>query len=431
MQFVSLSIMQHTHANTHTHTNKMLPHPLPYLFSRHPFSPLFPLSQSFITACTTPQSNSPDTVVPTTNTIFLSWTPPLQPSCAVLRYILFFGRDEADPATISVIDVGTSTNYTVQDLLPYTQYSFRLQVTNERGSVRGPWAAARTLEGLPQNVPAPEFVVLSATQLFVTWNVTDVPGGPILEHVLYRDSQRVGSFQNTLYEASDLTPYEEYSFAVEACTAAGCTRSAVSSIRMPEAPPTGQSPPGVFDVQARSFRVSWSPPANPYGVITAYEVYVRDCGQASSCTGVPELATTAAGTDTQALIGGRAPFTVYQVQVRAINSQGVATSAYTTVATINGQLVLLRTLEAPPQAAGQLTCTPDGLQVTCTWADVRAVTLLCVCVCVCVCVCICVCACLCVCVYLCALPSHTLALRCHVCCDCSEGVCCQRSTPGL
>lgn len=196
----------------------------------------------------------------------------------MLRYLLFYGRDESDPSTIQVIDVGTNTSVTLRGLLPYTRYSFRLQVSNQRGAVRGPWVSTRTLESIPQAVPAPSFIVRSATQLFVVWNVTSVPGGPITKHVLYRNGQRVGSFQSALYEANDLTPFQEYTFQVETCTAAGCARSEVAMIRMPEAPPDGQQQPAVDNVAARSFRVSWAPPLKPYGIITSYEVFVRCAG---------------------------------------------------------------------------------------------------------------------------------------------------------
>ncbi|EGD81509.1 laminin alpha 5 chain [Salpingoeca rosetta] len=323
---------------------------------------------TFVTRCTTPASNSPDTITPGTTKVTLSWTPPTQPSCAVLRYIVFYGRDETDPSTISVVDVGTNTSVTIGGLLPYTRYSFQLQVSNERGSVKGAWVATRTLEGIPRDVPAPGFIIRSATQLIVVWNVTSVPGGPITEHVLYQDGARVGTFQTPLYEADDLTPFQEYTFQVETCTVSGCTRSEEAMIRMPEAAPEGQGQPAVDNVLARSFHVAWSPPLNPYGIVTAYQVYVRACELASSCTSQAQLMATVNGTATDTTITGLTPYTIYQVQVSASNSQGVAASSFTTITVADGQPQLLRTKEDVPEVVGPLTCTVDAqLEVACNW----------------------------------------------------------------
>ena len=40
-----------------------------------------------------------------------------------------------------------STNFTVEDLVPYTEYEFLVTSWNSLGSVRSNWITARTLEG--------------------------------------------------------------------------------------------------------------------------------------------------------------------------------------------------------------------------------------------------------------------------------------------
>lgn len=123
-------------------------------------------------------------------------------------------------------------------------------------------------------MPPPNFRKLSPTRLIVIWNVTSVPGGPIIEHILYQDGMPLGSFQTPLYEAKGLTPFRLYTFQVETCTQGGCGRSLNATIRMPEAPPKGMEKPSINQVKAGSFNIVWNAPSQPFGIITAYIVEV-------------------------------------------------------------------------------------------------------------------------------------------------------------
>ncbi len=68
---------------------------------------------------------------------------------------------------------------------------------------------------------------------------------------------------------------------VEACTALGCSSSDWASVFTLEAPPAGQTAP-LLDLQPdtrtglqTTFLLTWSPPAQPNGIILHYEVYRR------------------------------------------------------------------------------------------------------------------------------------------------------------
>lgn len=69
-----------------------------------------------------------------------------------------------------------------------------------------------------------------------------------------------------------LEPYTVYTLVLEACTEAGCSRTAPQHITTKEAAPSSQPAPTVQQVQSRSVELRWSPPAQPNGRILEYQV---------------------------------------------------------------------------------------------------------------------------------------------------------------
>ena len=84
--------------------------------------------------------------------------------------------------------------------------------------------------------------------------------------------------------------------------------------------PAGQEyiSPRIQSVLSTTVNVTWSPPRFPNGLLTRYEVYRYDPTDLTR----PNLATSTLGTMLNALVTGLAPYTDYQISIRACNSKG-------------------------------------------------------------------------------------------------------------
>ena len=84
--------------------------------------------------------------------------------------------------------------------------------------------------------------------------------------------------------------------------------------------PAGQEyiSPRTQSVLSTTVNVTWSPPRFPNGLLTRYEVYRYDPTDLTR----PNLATSTLGTMLNALVTGLAPYTNYQISIRACNSKG-------------------------------------------------------------------------------------------------------------
>ncbi len=87
------------------------------------------------------------------------------------------------------------------------------------------------------------------------------------------------SRNSTSHTISQLTPYQQYTIQVEACTAAGCTLSSEShSIRTPPAPPEDVPAPQLYSDTPTSVLLSWAPPRHANGELDGYIIERRVIG---------------------------------------------------------------------------------------------------------------------------------------------------------
>ena len=112
---------------------------------------------------------------------------------------------------------------------------------------------------------------------------------------------------------SGRTPYTEYTYSVRACTNAGCTRSANTTIRTKEAPPEDLRAPVLTVGGSNLVRARWEPPLKLNGLILTYEL--RRNGS---------LVYT--GSDVRFDDRTVAPYRVYSYVVTAVNSAGRVSS---------------------------------------------------------------------------------------------------------
>lgn len=156
-----------------------------------------------------------------------------------------------------------------------------------------------------------------------------------------------------------LEPFTEYTLLLEACTAAGCTRSSPQQIWTDAAPPASQMAPVIHLVNATSIELSWSEPINSNGKIMRYEVIHRhtkeNASGENSTTEEENIVFTEYNTESNAFVYHAQhlqPWTTYEYKIRAWNSAGYTDSAWSAA----------KTSQASPEgmAAPMLTYIPQN-----------------------------------------------------------------------
>jgi len=197
----------------------------------------------------------------------VSWSPPIRPNGLITSYEL---RRNG-----SLIQLTTDTWYVDYDCVPGTTYAYRLSAYNSKGSVDSPVTLVTTFSSAPQGIRPPELVVLSSTDVAVSWRPPAVPNGQIVNYTLYLTHRFLYTGLSLSTVVSDLDPATRYSFRVSACTPIGCAVSDEAHVTTLEAPPAGLGQPHLTAPSVGQVLVEWTAPRSPNGAITRYELYRR------------------------------------------------------------------------------------------------------------------------------------------------------------
>ncbi|XP_051920397.1 usherin isoform X1 [Hippocampus zosterae] len=284
---------------------------------------------SLLTAAAPPQNQSPPKVTAVgPHTLFASWEPPAQPNGVITRYELFL-RGPVEPRSPSTLTgekrVFVSTGWLdpstpfqarlingstasppessaiVAGLQAFSTYRMRVVSVNMAGNVTSGWATARTTEGVPELMTAPDVTALSSTSLQVTWSTAEGQGviarGQVVEYhvnlltvqtnssyappVISQVLQRFGPSDQPLYIAKGLKPYHVYNFTVTLCTKKGCITSLAKSAQTQPAAPTGLSSPRLLPVNESTIQIDWDVPAQLNGPHPMYQVERTDVSLSS------------------------------------------------------------------------------------------------------------------------------------------------------
>ena len=274
-----------------------------------------------------PQGVTPPILMVISSTaIQVSWSAPTSPNGVITRYEIrrrflnnpfselpqFFG----DPSTLAFINSG---------LDPFTNYEYRLRVTNAAGSTFSDWVSAMTQEGIATGIGVPRFVDadIFARNVTATWDPPTQPNGIIqsyrLEYRLLLDpttnlpgtpivAAQV-SPDVTTASASGLIPVTTYEFRIVVVNGAGAGFGDYETVTTDEDVPEGIQPIIVEERTGSSFVLSWNPPTTPNGVIREYRLTLDgEVVYRSSLAGYTVLSLQ--------------PFTSYALQLAACTSAG-------------------------------------------------------------------------------------------------------------
>ncbi|KAG7465654.1 hypothetical protein MATL_G00155810 [Megalops atlanticus] len=308
-----------------------------------------------------PEGMAAPTATPTSAySVLLDWTQPSLPNGIISQYRVVYQRHQSDPtlnaSSITALTLpGSSQEAHVFGLEPYTTYSLRVEAANGAGSVSSPWRTVRTLEASPSGLA--NFTVEkreSGRALLLHWPEPAKPNGVIKMYNIYSEDNLEFSGLSRQFLFRRLEPYTVYTLVLEACTKAGCTRTAPQPVTTDEAPPSSQPTPVARWVGANGVELSWERPAQPNGRISQYQVigWSQEAGQLEGEEEEDSWQVLFRENNTQRdsfshNITGLRPWTRYKFRVRVVNTAGHTDSAWTTV----------QTRQAPPKRLAPPTVT--------------------------------------------------------------------------
>uniref|UniRef100_A0A8C4HXZ3 Sidekick cell adhesion molecule 2a n=1 Tax=Dicentrarchus labrax TaxID=13489 RepID=A0A8C4HXZ3_DICLA len=234
--------------------------------------------------------------------------------------------------------------FTIEDLEEWTEYEVRVQAINGIGS--GPWSQpvhGRTRESVPSSGPTNvSAFATTSSSILVRWG--EVPetdrNGLILGYkVMYKekDSDTAPNFWavegNTSHsvQLSGLGKYVLYEIQVLAFTRIGDGRSSSPSILERTLDDVPGPPVGILfpEVRTTSVRLIWQPPAQPNGIILAYQITYRRNSSNSNAATVDVLSPSAR----QYTATGLKPELVYVFRLTAQTRKGWGEAAEALVVT--------------------------------------------------------------------------------------------------
>ena len=233
---------------------------------------------------------------------------------------------------------GLTFQHMAMNLSPFTRYGFEVYAINGGGNVSSGVTLVTTDEARPTFVDAPTVTVVSATVIELSWREPEEVNGVLLGYNVSRNNdQFLNLVSFTTYTDSNLEPFTEYTYVVEACTNAGCTSSMSVSNTTLEALPEMVSEPTFLEVQARSLVITWEVPGQGNGIITQYVLYQID--------DVENSTVLSDGLGRMVSLDDLIPFTTYSFYVDTCNSVGCTSSP----------VVSVTTLQAPPESVSAPT----------------------------------------------------------------------------
>ncbi|KAM9457056.1 protein sidekick-2 isoform 2-T2 [Clarias gariepinus] len=234
--------------------------------------------------------------------------------------------------------------FTIEDLEEWTEYEVRVQAINGIGA--GPWSQpvhARTRESVPSSGPANvSAFATTSSSILVRWG--EVPeadrNGLILGYkVAYREKDSDSPFRFWVVEGNtshsvQLTGLDKY--VLYEIQVLGFTRIGDGA---PSSPPLLErtlddvpGPPiGILfpEVRTTSVRLIWQPPAQPNGIILAYQITYRRNSSSSNSAIVDVLSPSAR----QYTASGLKPESVYVFRLTAQTRNGWGEAAEALVVT--------------------------------------------------------------------------------------------------
>ena len=297
-----------------------------------------PITYSERTGPSAPEDvKSPELEALTSTNILAKWDAPEKPNGVIVVYYVLYDAGKS-------VNVGTANTYTVSNLAPYTEYSFRVKactsLIRESDCATSLPTTTRTKEAPPQQQNPPSFQAkhIKGTSVQAAWHQPLQPNGNIVRYVLFRRSSQQNASKVydgpalSFTDATGIQPQTRYEYKVVAYNGVGSTESSWSAVTTDNSHPTGVVPLSVntSTVMSTSAAVIITQPKEPNGEIKQYLIQIAEANSVSDETA---RNISIGPTQTNFLIENLKPQTTYELILFACNDVGCGASDVTELQT--------------------------------------------------------------------------------------------------
>ena len=290
----------------------------------------------------------------------VSWNPPAVLNGILTGYELLQTTASQPPLQIPVpVDINLLD---IDNLNPYTLYTYTVKARNSAGSVTSIETSVRTQEALPMVFIAPTLANVLARSIILNWEEPTNPNGIIILYSIYAriittplnpvPMNRVPVLlltvdgSTTTTQIQDLEPGSSYEFRIAANNSVGQVFTTwVPATTAEDSPELLQLIMYTADPSGTSLDLFWNEPLKPNGAIEEYLIYL----------GVNPIFRGVSNSFTYRLL---TPFTDYELYLQACTSAGCT----------NGELQVITTAEiAPENQNAPLLETLGSSSIRVTW----------------------------------------------------------------
>ncbi|KAM9316854.1 usherin [Gastrophryne carolinensis] len=306
-------------------------------------------SQAYVVE--TPQQTPEDIPAPYNITmlgpssIFLTWGLPgvYNPSLPLEYNVLSFSH-----ASGQLHPAGEKQFVIVEDLIPGTPYTIKLQACQNGSCGVSHAVNLTTMEAEPEDLDSPQLTAAGPKAVRITWSEPRKPNGIITSYNIHRrlagqqDNMTLFVWSGGALEYTDISdellPYTSYEYCVTAQNSVGTVKSPWTLVCTLEASPENMLPPSAKATSAYSVSLNWTAPLSPHGNIIKYFIIYGLAATDPTSSSSANSKLTVPGTTNEAKVFGLLPSTTYRISVEASNSAGRVASSW----------ISIRTLEAAP-----------------------------------------------------------------------------------
>lgn len=297
-----------------------------------------PITYSERTGALAPEDvKSPELEALTSTNILAKWDAPGKPNGKIVVYYVLYDAGKS-------VNVGTANTYTVSNLSPHTEYSFRVKactsLIKESDCATSLPSTTRTKEAAPQQQNPPSFQAkhIKGTSVQAAWQQPLQPNGNIVRYVLFRRSSKQNASKVydgpalSFTDATGIQPKTRYEYKVVAYNGVGSTESSWSAVTTDNSHPMGviSLTVNASTVMSTSATVIITQPKEPNGEIKQYLIQITEV---NSITDETARNISIGPTQTNFLIENLKPQTMYELRLFACNDVGCGASDVTKLQT--------------------------------------------------------------------------------------------------
>lgn len=243
----------------------------------------------------------------------LSWAEPSSPNGIISKYDVSFTNG-------TLIASGLFLSIIVEDLSPFTNYSFVVTVYNNEFHLDSNSVTVVTLEIPPTDLSPPSVKYLSSMEVEISWQPPSAPNGIIIAYILSRDGVAVFNGSDLSYDDSGLQGDTSYMYTVEAINSAGSVISPPLAIQTQADLPSGVGTPIATVLNSSAIYIEWGEPESDNGDISEYKLFVND-------------EEVVSGLLFNITLSDLTPYTNYTMYIQVCNQVGCASSKSVTKTT--------------------------------------------------------------------------------------------------